>query len=117
MLTCKSQVILSQLKFKLASKVNKLLQIYRYKSDNGLLSDLPLLFMVFNGSLSFVGSQIIPAKIKNPNLIVKPGLMGLPQLKPINIETNYIRDFENYYAMHYSLIFDIEIILKTIFKI
>ena len=93
------------------------IKIYRYKSDNGLLSDLPLLFMVFNGSLSFVGSQIIPAKIKNPNLIVKPGLMGLPQLKPINIETNYIRDFENYYAMHYSLIFDIEIILKTIFKI
>jgi len=35
-----------------------------------------------------------------------------------NFETpDEIREFENYYIMHYSLIFDIEIILKSILKI
>jgi len=73
--------------------------------------------MVLNGSLSFVGSQIMTANEINPQLIVKPGLTGLPHLKAVNIDINFIRDFENYYAMHHSLIFDIEILLKSIFKI
>ena len=73
--------------------------------------------MVLNGSLCFVGSQIMTTNENNPQLIVKPGLTGLPHLKAVNIDINFIREFENYYAMHHSLIFDIEILLKSIFKI
>ena len=92
-------------------------EITRYHSKGKLIQDLPLLFMVLNGSLSFVGSQIMTANENNPQLIVKPGLTGLPHLKAVNIDINFIREFENYYAMHHSLIFDIEILLKSIFKI
>ena len=49
--------------------------------------------------------------------MLKPGLTGLPHLKAVHIQSNSIREFENYYAMHYSLIFDIEIIFKSILKI
>ena len=73
--------------------------------------------MVLNGSISFVGSQIMTVNKINPRLIVKPGLTGLPHLKAVDIDNNFIREFENYYAMHHSLIFDIEILLKSIFKI
>jgi len=93
------------------------IEIIHYHSSSKLIQDLPLLFMVLNGSLSFVGSQIMTANENNPQLIVKPGLTGLPHLKAVNIDINFIREFENYYAMHHSLIFDIEILLKSIFKI
>jgi len=92
-------------------------EIIRYQSSIKLIQDLSLLFMVLNGSLSFVGSQIITASKSNPQLIVKPGLTGLPHLKTVDIDINFIRDFENYYAMHHSIVFDIEILLKSIFKI
>jgi lipopolysaccharide/colanic/teichoic acid biosynthesis glycosyltransferase len=92
-------------------------EIIRYRSSSKLIQDISLLFMILNGTLSFVGSQIINASSTNPQFIVKPGVTGLPHLKAVNIDMNYIRKFENYYAMQYSLIFDIEILLKSIFKI
>jgi len=92
-------------------------EIIRYRSSSKLIQDISLLFMILNGTLSFVGSQIINSSSNNPQLIVKPGVTGLPHLKAVNIDMNYIRKFENYYAMQYSLIFDIEILLKSIFKI
>ena len=92
-------------------------EIIRYRSTSKLIQDISLLFMILNGTLSFVGSQIINSSSNNPQLIVRPGVTGLPHLKAVNIDMNYIRKFENYYAMQYSLIFDIEILLKSIFKI
>ena len=92
-------------------------ELIRYRSKNQIIQDLPLLFMILNGSLSFVGSQIVDTSNHDPQLILKPGLTGLPHLKAVHIQSNSIREFENYYAMHYSLIFDIEIILKSILKI
>lgn len=92
-------------------------KILRYHSSIKIVQDLSLLFMVLNGSISFVGSQIMSSKNNNPKLIVKPGITGLPHLKTVNIDMEHIRKFENYYAMHHSLIFDIEILLKSIFKI
>ena len=92
-------------------------EIILYRSPSKLIKDISLLFMILNGTLSFVGSQIINSSYNNPQLIVKPGITGLPHLKAVNIDINYIRKFEHYYAMQYSLIFDIEILLKSIFKI
>ena len=77
---------------------------------------MPLLLMIFKGNMSFVGTQVIDISNKNPRLIVKPGLTGLMHLRAFDIEDDAIRDFEQYYAMHYSLVFDIEIILKSIFR-
>ena len=77
---------------------------------------MPLLFMIFRGSMSFVGTQVMDITNKDPGLIVKPGLTGLMHLSASDIKYDAIRDYEQYYAMHYSLVFDIEIILKSIFR-
>ena len=92
-------------------------ELIRYRSKNKIIHELPLLFMILNGSISFVGSQIVDTSNNDPYLMLKPGLTGLPHLKAVHIQSNSIREFENYYAMHYSLIFDIEIIFKSILKI
>ena len=82
-----------------------------------ILQDLPLLFMIFTGDISFVGTQIIEITHQNPSSIIKPGLIGLSNIKTSNIYPNSLREYEQYYAMHYSLVFDIEIIIKSILRI
>ena len=69
------------------------------------------------GSLSFVGSQMISIKNNDPKIILKPGLTGLPQIKLNQSKISSSRYLENYYAMNYSIVFDIEILLKSIFKV
>ena len=91
--------------------------LIRYQSNNYLIQDLPLLFMILKGSLTFVVSQMVPVDQSDPKLILKPGVTGLQHLKSDNIRINSIKEFENYYAIHYSFVFDIEIILKSIFRI
>ena len=78
---------------------------------------MPLLFLIFKGSLSFVGTQFLDISYDNPDLLIKPGLTGLPHLKLSNIEIDSIKDFEHYYAMNYTVMFDIEILLKSLLRI
>ena len=78
---------------------------------------MPLLFMIFKGSMSFVGTQVIDIANNDPQLIVKPGLTGLMHLSASDIQYDAIRNYEQYYAMHYSLVFDIEIILRSILRL
>ena len=92
------------------------IHVYHYLTKTRIIQDMPLLFMIFTGSMSFVGTQVIDIANKDPRLIVKPGLTGLMHLSASDIEYDAIRDFEQYYAMHYSLVFDIEIMLKSIFR-
>ena len=73
--------------------------------------------MIIKGSNSFVGTQIIDITNQDPRLIIKPGLTGLRHLTNSNIQHDAIREYEQFYAMHYSVVFDIEIILKSILRI
>ena len=91
------------------------MRIIYYQSNFNFIQDMPLLFLVFKGSLSFVGTQLLDISHENPDLIVKPGLAGLPHLS--NIESDSIREFEHYYAMNYTMMFDIEILLKSLLHI
>jgi lipopolysaccharide/colanic/teichoic acid biosynthesis glycosyltransferase len=93
------------------------IHVYHYMSKATIIQDMPLLFMIFKGSMSFVGTQVIDITNKDPRLIVKPGLTGLMHLRDSDIEYDEIRNIEQYYAMHYSLVFDIEIILKSILRL
>ena len=61
-------------------------ELIYYRSDNSLISKLSLLFMIFFGSISFVGSQIISTTHNDPKLLFKPGLTGLPHLKSEHIQ-------------------------------
>ena len=93
------------------------IELIHFKSKNRIIQELPILYNILKGSLSFVGSKMVSVTNEDPELILKPGLTGLPHLKSANIEIESIREFENYYAMHYSVVFDVEILLKSIFKI
>ena len=82
--------------------------------NNNLISSIPLLYKVFDGKLSIVGSELINVKFKCPSHFLKPGLTSLVKTKKFR-GNNTLR-LDNYYIKNQSLIFDIEIILKSIFK-
>ena len=68
--------------------------------------------------MSFVGTQIIDITNQDPGLLIKPGLTGLVhRANPNFIQHENIRDYEQYYAMNYSLIYDLEIVLKCILRL
>ena len=117
--------ILSEIKHKyLSSKSNWFVWI-AYEITNRA-KFFPGLFSLFSDFISIKVLSIIdfnsrflkiPLVYHSNNLIVKPGVTGLAHLKSTDISINSVRNFENYYAMHYSFIFDIEILLKSIFRI
>ena len=84
------------------------------KINNTMISSIPLLYQVLLGKLSIVGSELVSIRNKNPNHILKPGLTTL--IKTKKFKGNNSLRLESYYIKNQSLIFDIEIILKSLFK-
>ncbi|MFZ4404446.1 MAG: sugar transferase [Pseudobdellovibrionaceae bacterium] len=92
------------------------------------LDELPQLFNVFKGDMSFVGprperpefNQILEQKIPFYNLrhLVRPGITGWAQiLFPYGASIDDSKEklqYELYYIKHYSLLLDALIFLKTI---
>jgi hypothetical protein len=85
------------------------------KVNNEIISSIPLFYQVFLGKLSIVGSELVNIRDKNPNHILKPGLTSL--IKTKKFKGNNSLRLESYYIKNQSLIFDIEIILKSLFKV
>ncbi len=104
-------------KEKVWSHDNKIIEVYYYDSKINIFKNIPLLFKIIKGDLSFVGAKLINTKKNNPEHIIKPGLTGLIQLQSSITNKQIMRQFDQYYAMHYSLIFDIEILIKSLLKI
>ena len=87
------------------------------------LDELPQILNIIKGDMSFVGPRSerpvlhklivegIPEFEKR--LKIKPGLTGL---KKIQTEKHLNKKFDEYYALNYSLFFDLEIMIKTILK-
>lgn len=92
--------------------------IRRFKID-----ELPQLFNILNGSMSFVGPRPwMPEVIKKfaitneERFNVKPGLTGLAQINGNNHLSFQERlKFDNRYIRKISLLYDIRIIFSTIF--
>lgn len=82
---------------------------------------LPYWWYVLMGKLSLVGSEIIPVNESNtphPWLNLKPGLIGVGEINRLDESANDVRaNYELYYAKNYTLLLDLEIILRTIVKI
>lgn len=82
---------------------------------------LPYLWSVLIGKLSIVGLEMIEAKDNKQSrscIDLKPGLTGLFQINKQNALTQADSEHYNlYYLKNYSLILDMEIIIKAIFKI
>ncbi len=82
---------------------------------------LPYFWSVFTGKLSLVGSEIIEVNDHKPpqsHIDLKPGLTGLAQINKYNsLANNESERYNLYYLKNYSLMLDIEIITKTVFKV
>ena len=82
---------------------------------NNYLKFIPLLISIFNGKISFVGSKLTSMNDINPNHILKPGLLSLNHTK--RFKDNNTQVLETYYIKNQSFIFDLEIILQSLFKV
>jgi len=113
------KIVNREIKKNLSSRV----KIREFSGENisSFQKKLPYLWSVFLGHLSFVGSEIDSLQEANAAdlpIQLKPGLFGLAQLNESNVSSK--SDSERYnlfYLKNYSLILDIEIIIKSIFKI
>jgi len=93
-----------------SSKINSII----FDSDNKLIRDIPLLFSVFYGSISLVGSSMIRTSEHDPDLLCQPGITGLERIRNIKFEPDIRRAVEHYYIQHQNLKLDLEIIIKTL---
>ena len=83
----------------------------------GFTNNLLLLFYVFNGRLSFVGSPLKISTEQQPLYFYKPGVFGLLQLNLDHIDRyGEGEKYELFYLKNQSIWLDIEIILKSIFS-
>ena len=81
------------------------------------MRELPYLFSIFWGELSFVGCKIIDIGFSNPGLLFKPGLTGLSQLRGVDSLDPAESNIEYFYLQNQSLVFDLEILFKAILKV
>ena len=75
------------------------------------ISNILILYNIFFGSISFVGSDFLDYENNyNKKLLIKPGLTSIN-----NINKNFKKvDSELSYIQNYSLLYDLEILLKNI---
>jgi lipopolysaccharide/colanic/teichoic acid biosynthesis glycosyltransferase len=82
------------------------------------ISNLPLLWSILDGKLSFVGSELKTVDRDGRLLRCKPGLTGLYHIQNHHpLDDNDYQNFEHYYLQNHTFFLDIEIILKTILNI
>ena len=93
------------------------LQLAEYNTSIHFFRELPYLFAIFSGNISFVGSHIVDFTKIDPSLLFKPGLTGLSQLKTVEVNEEMYASFDQYYMQNHSFFFDIEIIMKSILGI
>ncbi|MCB9502247.1 MAG: glycosyltransferase [Deferribacteres bacterium] len=101
------------------SNDKKKIKVWYYKNGR-FLAKWPLIWYVLKGQLSFVGRELNESatEIESDLNVVKPGLTGLVQVgrhRKLSLEEK--ENYRLFYIMNYSILLDIEIIFKTIFKI
>ena len=93
-------------------KVNK----YLLDSKNKKISNLFVFYNILFGSMSFVGTNnFLLSELENPNLLIKPGLFVCRDLLENDVQN--INKLDLYYMQNHSLLYDLELIIKYIFKI
>ncbi len=92
------------------------IQLLEFDVANPLLQKLPYLYSIFVGKISFVGSEVVDYSKPDPGIIIKPGITGLSQLKNGSVQ-DANNHFEQYYIQNQNLVFDLEILLKSILRI
>ena len=91
--------------------------LVEFNNSTGWIRELPYLLSIIRGDLSFVGCKIIDITSNNPELLFKPGLTGLSQLKGDNYNLSSESNIDHFYLQNQSIVFDLEILFKSILKV
>jgi len=95
--------------------------IIKKKNGQGIRKNLmyfPLIWSVFLGDASMVGSELLTAEHNDKYLRCKPGITGLFQVQGNHMPDEIDKqNYEYYYIQNHSLFLDIEILLKAILRI
>ena len=81
---------------------------------------MPLLFNVFIGEISIVGSLLIDSKESDPGILCKPGITGLAQIRGHRGNTESIENMQKridadlQYLSNWNIGGDLKILFKTI---
>jgi len=89
--------------------------LHTYNTKIAFFRILPQFIQVLKGEMSIVGAERVQSNKADPHLMILPGMTSLSGLNKSG--TKDPRFYDQYYAMHYSLIFDLEILIKSIIKI
>ncbi|MCK4577738.1 MAG: glycosyltransferase [Candidatus Marinimicrobia bacterium] len=92
-------------------------RIWLHRRGPKFIRRLPLMWVILRGRVSFVGAEVVSANETDPQLLFKPGLTGLNQLRRYSGRSEAARSYQRYYLQHQSLTFDVEVLLKSIFGI
>jgi O-antigen biosynthesis protein len=95
---------------------NTHLKLKYFNSSKSFIRNIPILYSILKGDISFVGCRQISIESIKPNLMFKPGLTGLGQIKSPNKKRD-LSIFDEYYIQNQSFLFDLEILLKSMLKI
>ena len=112
----KTELVAGAKKVKIWSPDHIGIQLLEFDVANPLLQKLPYLYSIFVGKISFVGSEVVDYSKPDPGIIIKPGITGLSQLKNGSVQ-DANNHFEQYYIQNQNLVFDLEILLKSILRI
>jgi O-antigen biosynthesis protein len=110
-------------KIKIYTLDSKQVKIFQFSDENLSTRQckIPTLWSVLQGKVSLVGSKIKEVNTQNgeiKQIELKPGITGLAQINKNNSGNK--DDFDRYnlfYMKNYSIQLDIEIIIKSMFKI
>ena len=100
----------------------KMIYLREFDIDTGSskLKHLPWLFSLLRGDISFVGREMdidLTQRKDDISLSLKPGITGLEQInKNRDISDKERIKYNVFYLKNYSLLLDIEILLKSVFK-
>ncbi len=89
------------------------INVFYYSSSYKLIQKLPYLWFILIGKLSVVGSEISESSIYDNSLHVKPGITGLYRLNSNKFSLINKTKYDYYYIENYSILLDVEIIIKT----
>ena len=94
--------------------------VRRVRRETGkkfLIDMSPLILGVLCGKLSFVGTEIIPCEPGVQGLGFKPGLTGLVQVnRKKELSPSDKEKINHFYLKNYSILLDIEILMRAMFK-
>lgn len=88
-----------------------------HSSCSGWLHTVPLWYEIIKGRLSIVGTELAPYGHSKNEYGFKPGLTGLVQLNRFKrLTENEKERYRIYYLRNYSILLDLEIIIRTLFR-